>query len=94
MPWIIPKQTAALTESRSFTAGSLPKTVHVAGDLAANTIAVNVVDEDGVAIALYDDTGIAVVMTATSRPISITSPITLQFVKGITTNSCGVQLVD
>jgi len=91
---IIPKQLAASTKQIGFTKGSLPKTVKVAGVLVAETIAVNVIDEDGVALPLYDEFGAAVTMTATSPPLKIDSPITLQFVKGVTANAVGVQLVD
>jgi len=94
MSMIIPKQTAALTARHYFPAHSLPKTVKVAGVLVAETIAVNVVDEDGEVLPLYDSTGVAVVMSATSQPLKIDSPITLQFVKGVTGNAVGVQLVD
>lgn len=94
MSMIIPKQTAALTARHYFPAHSLPKTVTVAGVLVAETIAVNILDEAGVALALYDEFGAAVTMTATSAPLKIDSPITLQFVKGITANAVGVQLVD
>ena len=94
MPMIIPKQTAALTAVQGFTTGALPKTVKVAGILVAETIAVNVMDEAGVALALYDEFGTAVTMTATSPPLKVDSPITLQFVKGVTANEVGVQLVD
>jgi len=91
---IIPKQTAAATVAQGFTTGALPKTVKVAGILVAETIAVNVMDEAGVALALYDEFGAAVTMTATSPPLKVDSPITLQFVKGVTANAVGVQLVD
>lgn len=94
MTMIIPKQTAAMTDSRYFTSGSLPKTIKVAGDLLAQTIAVYEVDEDGDTKPLCDDTGTAVTLTATSQPLTIDSPIALQFVKGVTTNECGVQMVD
>jgi len=94
MGMIISKQTTAKTSQIGFTRGSLPKTVKVAGVLVAETIAVNVIDEDGVALALYDEFGAAVTMTATSPPLKIDSPITLQFVKGVTANAVGVQLVD
>ena len=94
MSVIITKRTAAKTEQRSFTKGSLPATIIATGDLAANTIAVNVVDEESSAAkALYDELGVAVVISATSQPLGIDYPITLQFVKGITTNEVGLEVV-
>jgi len=94
MSMIIPKQTAAATERHYFPAHSLPKTIAVAGILVAETIAVNILDDAGVALTLYDEFGTAVTMTATSPPLKVDSPITLQFVKGVTANAVGVQLVD
>jgi len=94
MGMIIPKQTAAKTVSYKFTRTSLPKTVKVAGVLVAETIVVNEVDEDGAIIPAYDSTGTAIVLSATNSSFGVYSPITLQFVKPITANSVGVQLVE
>jgi len=94
MSMIIPKQTAAMTEKWYFPAHSLPKTVKVAGILVAETIAVNEVDEAGEVLPLHDEFGAEVFLTVTSPPLKIDSPITLQFVKGVTANAVGVQLVD
>jgi uncharacterized membrane protein len=89
---IIAKQTAAATASHHFGRWALPQTVAIAGVLVAETIAVNIVDEEGVALPLYDDVGVAVVMTATSQPLKVDSPCVLQFVKPTTDNAVGVQL--
>jgi hypothetical protein len=95
MGYIIPKQTAAKTsENINLTRGPFPKTVHLVGTLGAETIAVNVVDEDDAVLPLYDADGVAVVISATSQPLAIFSPITLQFVKGVTAGTAGVQLVN
>ena len=92
--YIIPKQTAGMTsETIDLTHEPFPKTVHVAGILVAETIAVNIVDAAGVAQAMYDFDGNAVFITATSPPLTVPSPIKLQFVKPITGNAVGVQLV-
>ncbi len=87
---IIGKKTAAETQQREFRHG-LPVTIKVAGALLAQTIAVNEVDDEGAVLPLHDSAGAEVFLTATSQPLEITSPITLQFVKGVTTNACGVQ---
>ena len=94
MSMIIAKQTAAKTEVITITKLRIPCTIKVDGILTTETIAVNVMDEAGVALALYDEFGTAVTMTATSPPLKVDSPITLQFVKGVTANAGGVQLVD
>ena len=93
MAMIIPKQTAAKTEVIEITKNMLPCTIKVAGILVAETIAVNLMDEAGAALALYDEFGTAVTMTATSPPLKIDSPVKMQFVKGVTGNAVGVQLV-
>ena len=91
---IITKRTAAKTSQRQFRRADLPVTIIHTGDLAANTIAVNVVDEeDGAARPLYDSSGVAVVLAETSIPLGIDYPISLQFVKGITTNEVGIEAV-
>jgi len=91
---IIPRQTAAKTsENIDLTRGPFPMTIHVTGLLVAETIAVNVVDDAGTALPLYDSFGDAVVISATSQPLTIPSPVTLQFVKPETANAVGVQLV-
>lgn len=94
MEFIIPKQTAAATSQRYFTRGSLPQTVQVAGDILTSTVAVNVMDGIGGVLPLYNDVGVAVVLSATSQPLKIDSPIALQFVKGVTANACGLQLFE
>ena len=101
MSLIIPVQTAAKTsENIDLRRGPFPKTITGAGTIGAlETIAVNVVTVvDGVvigsAVPLYDSTGSAVVISATSQPITIPSPIVLQFVKGITAAAAGVNLVE
>ena len=88
---IIAKQTTAKTDSRNFTKRMLPATLYATGVLVAETITVNVVDEDGATKPLYDAVGVAVVMSATSMPLYIDRPISLQFVKGVTANPVGVQ---
>jgi hypothetical protein len=93
MGYPIPKQTAAETsETIDLTRGPFPITVHQVGLLVAETIAVNVVDDDDAALPLYDQDGVAVVLAVNSQPLTIPSPIRLQFVKGVTANEVGVQV--
>lgn len=94
MTMIIAKQTAAATATKQFTHKNLLRTIVPVGVLAAETIAVNILDEDGVALPLYDDLGAAVVLSATSAPLKINYPINLQFVKGITANAVGVMMME
>ncbi len=91
---IITKQTAADTKTKQFTRRNLLRTIVPVGLLVAETIAVNILDEDGSALPLYDDSGAAVVLSATSQPLLVDSPINLQFVKPITVNAVGVMLVE
>lgn len=95
MMMIIEKQATAKTENRAFkrTQG-FPQTIKVAGTLVAEIISINEVDEDGAVKPLYDESNIAITLSATSAPLKIDSPITLQFVKPITANVVGVQLVE
>lgn len=92
MSWIIEKQAAAKTNDHFFS--KFPATVHVGGDLLTSTITVNVVDEDQDVLPLYDEDGAAVTIAQTSQPLIVKAPITLQFVKGATTNAVGVQVVE
>lgn len=101
MSLIIPVQTAAKTSDNiDLRRGPFPKTITGAGTIgAAETIAVNVITivdgaQVGSAVPLYDAAGDAVVISATSQPITIPSPIVLQFVKGITAAAAGVNLVE
>lgn len=94
MGWIIPKATAADTESIVFSRGSLPKTVVLVGDIGSDTIAINFLNEDASTTAAYDSAGNALVLSATKPSLGIYAPCNLQFVKGITANQVGVQLVD
>lgn len=89
---LIPKQTAAATEVKYFTRGSLPCSAQGVGDFGSYAIAVNVMDEEGVVKPLYDENGDAVFITETSRPLGIDKPITLQFVKPVTFSACGIQI--
>ena len=93
MGYPIAKQTAAKTsDDINLTRGPFPITVHQVGTLVAETIAINVVDEDGDVLALYDADGVAVVLAVDSQPITVLSPIILQFVKPTTANAVGVQV--
>jgi len=93
MGYPIPKQTAAKTsETIDLTKGPFPITIHQVGLLVAETIAVNVVDDDDAALPLYDADAAAVVLAVGSQPMTISSPIKLQFVKGVTANEVGIQV--
>ena len=102
MGYIIDPQTTAKTSDViHLTRGPFPKTIHAVGSFGANTIAVNVVTAlaaDGTAAAvlpLYDAFGTAVTITATSQPITIPSPVRLQFVKTESVGATiGVALVE
>ena len=93
MGYPIPKQTAAKTsETIDLTDGPYPITIHQVGLLVAETIAVNVVDDDDAPLPLYDADGAAVTLAVDSQPLTIPSPIKLQFVKGVTANAVGIQV--
>ena len=98
---ITPQTTAKTSDVIHLTRGPFPKTIHAVGPFAANTIAVNIVtamNAAGVATAvlpLYDAFSTAVTITATSQPITIPSPIRLQFVKAESVGATiGVALVE
>jgi len=95
MGYLIEKQTAAKTSAIiDLTKDPFPKSIFAVGTLGASTIAVQVVDENDAVLALYDSEGVAVVLTATSQPITITSPVRLKFVKGVTGAAAGVMLTE
>ena len=96
MSMIIAKQTGAKTsEDIDLTRGPFPKTIVGVGTIgAAETIAVNIVDEDGDDLPMYDTSDAAVTVDDSSEPLIITYPVVLQFVKGVTTAACGVQLIE
>ena len=98
---LTPQTTAATSEVIDLTREPFPKTIYAVGPFGANTIAVNVVtavDANGDASAvlpLYDDTGTAVTITATSQPLMVESPVLLQFVKTESVGATiGVALVE
>jgi len=98
---IDPQTTAKTSEVIHLTRGPFPKTIHAVGPFGANTIAVNIVTAlaaDGTASAvlpLYDAAGDAVVISATSQPLTIPSPVMLQFVKTESVGATiGVALVE
>ena len=94
MPWIITKKTAAETKSQSFGRGSVPNTVKLVGVVTSETVTINEVGEDGTLVTAYDEAGDALVLSLTRPSIGIYAPITLQFVKGVTANAVGIQVVE
>jgi hypothetical protein len=81
--YIIAKATAAASSDTQFVDASPmnPVTFAVAGALGSDEIDVYVVDKDGGTTTLYDSDGVAVVMTATTEPLSFYAPIWLKFTK-------------
>lgn len=96
MSYIIAKKTAAETsEIIDLTREPFPKTIFAVGLQNAEEIEVLLVDTEPaspVSVALYDPDGVAVVLTATSQPLTIPGPCHLQFDKPVTANVVGVRL--
>jgi hypothetical protein len=87
MTVLIPKQTAALTVTKNIGKSSVPCTLAVDGDMAANSIAINQIGINGTdATVAADSAGTALVLTATKTSIVILAPC-------ITTNAVGVIVV-
>ena len=96
MGYIIDKQEAAKTsEAINLTKGPFPKTVFVAGLLVDEEIpvyVVDVLDSEADPLPLYDTDGEAVVLSVSSPPLTIPSPIHLKFAKPLTDNEVGIVL--
>lgn len=90
---VIDQKTAAETSGieRVDASPSKPVTFAAVGTMGSSEIDVLVVDLDDGTNPLYDADGVAVVMTATSAPLSFYAPIWLQFDKPVTTANAGVQ---
>jgi hypothetical protein len=94
MPTIIPKQTAAKTETRSIASDSVPVSVQVDGDLASETIAVNLIGINGTDTTAYTVDGTTYTFSADNTILTFYGPCDVQFVKGVTTNAVGLKLVN
>jgi hypothetical protein len=93
MTTVIPKQTAASTETRSIGKGSVPVSIQVDGDLASDTIAVNLLGINGTDATAYKVDGTAFTFSTDNTILTFYGPCDVQFVKGITTNAVGLKMV-
>lgn len=92
---IIAKQTGAKTsEIIVLTREPFPKTIQVTGLLTTEAISVHIVDSAGDSTPLYGIDGYELTLTVNSQPLTVPSPVLLQFVKPETANAVGVELVE
>lgn len=87
---LIPKQTAALSATYEFLNYQLGCSLQVSGDLGAETIPVNYIDDDDDVTDAYDSEGVALELSATNPSIPIHAGCKVVIQKGVTTNAVGV----
>lgn len=94
MSTVIPKQTAAKTETRSIGKGSVPVSIQVDGTLVAETIPVNLIGINDTDATPYTVDGTAFAFSVDNTILTFFGPCDVQFVKPITANAVGLKMVD
>jgi len=92
---LIPKQTAASTVTLEITRSSIPYTLQVDGDLAANTIVIWALGINGTdSTASTNTDGDPIALSTSNVWHTFYGPCKIKIVKGVTANAVGLMGVN